>query len=239
MQYEDEKVFFSQFKGQFIYPNYDAAYYGGPHVTYLRSPSFHFISAKHRNYGLKVVDASCFCESNWTKMERKNAEQDAELLLFTSKILRDVNVTSMFFFYINIVKTIENHCFGMVDTDWATALWSAAIERKLTDVDIMVGSNKLEAHRVILSARSPVFCALLSKISNTGKSTIVIGDDFELPVVEHFLKFLYTGSLDVSSSNQQLLGLAELYEVETLKKICHAGNLDYDVEEYTNSLLLL
>ncbi len=125
----------------------------------------------------------------------------------------------------------------MVDTTWATQLWS---DKQWTDVEILIGDKKLEAHRVVLSARSPVFKSLLSKIENTGKSTLTISADWNFDIVEHFLKFLYTGILDISASNKELLALADLFEVVTLRKMCQsASNRGMNVESITTSLIAL
>ena len=100
----------------------------------------------------------------------------------------------------------------------------------------------MEAHQVILSARSPVMSEALNKNSETGKSVLTFGKEFDVGTVKHFLNFLYKGSLKTffSESNKnyaQLLKLATLYEVETLKNIYQRVDRVPDVEELTNSLL--
>jgi hypothetical protein len=56
------------------------------------------------------------------------------------------------------------------------------------------------------------------------KSSIVIDENMHINVVKHFLKFLYTGCLEISATNKQLLELSKIYEVETLMKICQVAN---------------
>lgn len=56
------------------------------------------------------------------------------------------------------------------------------------------------------------------------KSSIVIDENMDINVVKHFLKFLYTGCLEISATNKQLLELSKIYEVETLMKICQVAN---------------
>jgi hypothetical protein len=108
----------------------------------------------------------------------------------------------------------------------------------LTDVEIIVGTVKvMEAHRVILCARSPVLNESITKISNTGKSIVIFGPEFEVHIVHYFLKFLYTGRLEITDSSQQLGKLATIYQVETLKNICQLLNRVPDVEELTNCLI--
>ena len=55
--------------------------------------------------------------------------------------------------------------------------------------------------------------------------------------MEEFLKYLYNGSLEISANNKQLLALAEMYQVETLKEICQLAVREVDVEDITDHLL--
>ena len=55
--------------------------------------------------------------------------------------------------------------------------------------------------------------------------------------MEEFLKYLYNGSLEISANNKQLLALAEMYQVETLKEICQLVVREVDVEDITDRLL--
>jgi hypothetical protein len=127
----------------------------------------------------------------------------------------------------------------MMDVSWLTQLWKAAEDEKLTDLDVYVGQEKLmEAHQVILSARSPVLSNLLSNMTKNGKATITFEADIDFNIVKHFLYFLYTGSSKINLSNKQYLALAENYEVETLSKICNLAMVSSpDVDEVTNFLL--
>jgi hypothetical protein len=151
-----------------------------------------------------------------------------------------------FDFDIKVVSTIDNSYYAMMDKHWFKNLWVAATKQKFTDVEILLGSVKMmEAHRVILSARSPVLNETLSKISNTaGKSIVTFGVEFDENVVYCFLNFLYTGRLEWSpewnAKVMQLSKLAATYEVETLKNICHPLSASPpDAEQVTNFLLEL
>ena len=50
--------------------------------------------------------------------------------------IRNIIITFRF----KIVSTIENYCFDMTDATWSTDLWP---RKQFTDVDVMVGPNKL------------------------------------------------------------------------------------------------
>jgi hypothetical protein len=98
----------------------------------------------------------------------------------------------------------------------------------------------MEAHRIILCARSPVLNIVLNKINNTEKSIVTFGAEFEVEIVENFLNFLYTGRLESSASVHQLSQLATMYQVETLKNICQVLSAEPpDSENVTDYLLQL
>jgi hypothetical protein len=140
-----------------------------------------------------------------------------------------------------MTSTIGNYYYEMMDDGWLKDLWAAATDQKLTDVEIFVGTVKvMEAHRVILCARSPILNASLNNISNTGKSIVTFGLEFNVEIVKIFLNFLYTGFLMTGASGKQMSQLAIMYEVETLKNVCQVFNANPpDAEHVTDYLLQL
>ncbi len=236
MQYQNKDIFF--------------AYITVPTIFKHNSYVINFACAKHRSFGLKVEDIYCGLKgkNQWFKMEPKKLKNSTDLLLSFGVQLEFFFPHQMEFnFDIKVVSTISNYYYEMMDDKWLNDLWTAARNKKLTDVEIFVGTVKvMEAHRVILSARSPILNESLNKISNTAeKSIVTFGEEFE--VVESFLKFLYTGRLKLrstlhepSAEVKQLSKLATTYEVETLKNMCQLLNVNpTDVEELTNYLLQL
>jgi hypothetical protein len=217
----------------------------------ISKPIIHFSCAKHRSFGLQVEDIYCGMQGlgtlgyiQWLKMESKRFQKTAELLHFAAQALLNFskeNLQFLVYFDIKTVSTIGNYYYEMMDDKWSTDFWMAATNRKLTDVEIFVGTVKvMEAHRVILCARSPVLNESFNKISNTaGKSMVTFEAEFDVDTVQHFLNFLYTGSLKTTDNVQQLGKLASMYEVETLKNICQLFNRVPDVEELTANLLQL
>jgi RecJ-like exonuclease len=78
--------------------------------------------------------------------------------------------------------------------------------------------------------------ALPSRVDVSDKPAVTFEMDIE--VVKNFLAFLSMGSLDSSVHIRQLTALAEMYEVETLKKICQFNNsVAIDTDEVTTFLL--
>ncbi len=82
----------------------------------------------------------------------------------------------------------------------------------------------------------------LNKISKPAEKSIVRFEvaKFDVELVKNFLNFLYTGRLESSASVHQLSKLATMYQVKTLKNVCHLLNASPpDVEQLTDYLLEL
>ncbi len=236
MKYQNEDIFLADFTGQ--------CELNGNGTVLVRKPVIHLLCPKLSSFGLKVEDIYLGDRPirKWYKMESKNLLKNVELQRFTAQPSPTISYLKsdfVIYFDIKIISTIDNYYYEMMDDAWMKDFWTAATNQKFTDVEIFVGTVKLmEAHRVILSARSPVLNASLRKINNTGKSTVTFGAEFDVDMVKIFLKFLYSGSLDSSASHKQLLELATTYKVETLKSMCQLANgAPLDVEDLTSCLL--
>jgi hypothetical protein len=214
---------------------------------YISEPEIHLSCAKHLRFGLKVEDVYCrlvkYGDNEWLKMESKYIQRNSELLLdFSAKFLWTIRDLQSVPFDVKFISTIGNYYYEMMDEGWTKDLWLAATNKKLTDVEIFVGTVEvMEVHRVILCARSPVLNSSLNNISNMGKSIVTLGVEFDIEIVKNFLNFLYTGSLKTTDNVRQLSKLATMYEVETLKKyVCQQLlNASLPVEEVTDYLLQL
>ena len=121
---------------------------------------------------------------------------------------------------LTMTNHVDDYRHEFVDLDWSSKLWQSAEKNQSTDVELIVGYKKFGAHRIILSARSPVFNELLSKRKRGAKHSVQVNADVDCQVFQHFLEFLYTGTLKISANNRQLLQLASMYQVETLEKLC-------------------
>lgn len=249
--YQHEDLFFAHLTGPVVTKS--SGNYYNHNIEVIERPLIHLMCAKPRNFGFKIDEVKYCIQSRWDKHDefpinnwkmKPRSRSDAETLLFTAKPDFDLqcNIKDECVFKIQLLSTIENYRYEMMDAGWAGQLWDAAIAQKFTDVEVFCGSVKImEAHRVVLSARSSVMDAMLTKINNTGKSTICISCNsvVETCIIKHFLQFLYTGSLEISASNEKLLELAETYEVETLKQICQLANRIPDEDAFTTSLIAL
>jgi hypothetical protein len=245
MRYQNENICFAYFTGKVEYRDRNQVFKSFQD-RYIPKPVINVSCAKHRRFGLKVEDIYCIlkdCAINeyWLKMEATNFQKNADLLLhFAAQLHDEIGYTTLVNFDVKFISTIDNYYYEMMDNAWPTDFWVAATNEKLTDVEIFVGTVKvMEAHRVILSARSPVLNIVLNKISYTRKSVVTFGAEFDVEIVKSFLNFLYTGSLKTTEGGQQLGRLATTYQVETLKNVCQLNGSDSppDVEELTNCLI--
>ena len=99
------------------------------------------------------------------------------------------------------------------------------------DLQITVKKQKIEAHRNILTARSPVFAAMLKHDMNEKRTNNVTISDIDAPVFTEMLRFMYTGDCDVGNSAEDLYAAADKYDIQDLKEMCEENmrnNLDVD-----------
>ncbi|GBM23458.1 TD and POZ domain-containing protein 1 [Araneus ventricosus] len=107
-------------------------------------------------------------------------------------------------------------------TDLKTDLKSILDNGTLCDVSLQVGSDVIQAHKNILSARSPVFKAMFTKdMRETINKTVVI-EDLDSDTVRRLLLYMYTDAIhDYQWENiMNLYFAADKYEVLSLKHKC-------------------
>jgi len=123
-------------------------------------------------------------------------------------------------FHVKLQSKVENFTNQLLDSSGSQQLWDAAVNKKMTDVEFLVGEEAFGAHRSLLSARSPVFAGMFAsgmKEAETGQVRI---DDTDPKIFQCFLKFLYTGMYEPSPMDSDLLTVADKYQVETLMELC-------------------
>ena len=93
---------------------------------------------------------------------------------------------------------------------------------EFSDFQIQCGILTFDCHKIILSARSNVFKALIaSKAFTEAENNKLIIKDCECETFGHFLSFLYFNKYNDEKANPwKLLPLADKYEVLDLVKIC-------------------
>ena len=91
------------------------------------------------------------------------------------------------------------------------------LSEDLSDLKIVCDQREFPVHKLILSARSPVFKAMFGSnyAETTSKTLQIEGTDSK--TMEKFLQFLYTNN---TSPDCQLLLLADRYQVDPLVNYC-------------------
>ncbi|KAL7298623.1 hypothetical protein TKK_0008391 [Trichogramma kaykai] len=96
------------------------------------------------------------------------------------------------------------------------------LSEKLSDVKLIVEEKEIPAHKIVLSALSPVFrtkfiCDVLENEENFVKIT-----DTTANVVTEMLRFIYTGQINAIDTDMliELLGVADKYQIDGLKIKC-------------------
>lgn len=92
-------------------------------------------------------------------------------------------------------------------------------ERKYTDVTLNVQGKEIEAHKVILSARSPVFHNLLEDTINDHIDI----DDVDYQVMHNVIEFIYTDvAPDIEEITTKLMFASAVYSLDGLKHACES-----------------
>lgn len=65
-------------------------------------------------------------------------------------------------------------------------------EGRLADFTIVASGRELPAHQIILSARSPVFAAMLEPHTEEAKNSRVVFPDIDFEVYSFFISLLFT-----------------------------------------------
>ena len=105
----------------------------------------------------------------------------------------------------------------------STHFGSLLSSEEFSDVTLVVGSEELKAHQLVLSARSPVFNTMFQVDMREKLTNYVEITDIELPVVQEMLTFIYTGNspkLNLKDMASKLLFAADKYQLGRLKLMC-------------------
>ncbi|XP_049961985.1 protein roadkill-like [Schistocerca serialis cubense] len=103
---------------------------------------------------------------------------------------------------------------------------------QLSDVKLRAVDAEFQTHRTVLSARSPVFSAMLRHDTQEARDGIVHIKDVEADVLREVLRFIYTDSTPLlEKMADRLLVVADKYDLPQLKELCEvelAKNLTVD-----------
>lgn len=193
----------------------------------------YFIGSNLHKLGIKVAKVYVtFKGKTGDNVHMKPSANEVDhLQMFTMDVAFKLKEEETISFGVHVVETIDNYRFHLFDRLWAVQLWEAAKNKHWTDVEFAVKNNIFSAHRAILAARSRIFAALEPDVTG---SRIKI-DGVEPPTFYSFLRFVYKGvfRLKHGTSVDELLHLAEKYQIETLKALCEAALQDIDANQLT------
>ncbi|CAH1379430.1 unnamed protein product, partial [Tenebrio molitor] len=104
----------------------------------------------------------------------------------------------------NDVITISN------DSKMSEDITSLYLNEKFSDVILVLDGKNLHAHKTILAARSEYFEALLYDSSQNLKQSEVVIRDVSSEAFKKILKFIYTGTITITSNVKLILEVLEL-----------------------------
>jgi len=212
-----------------------------------------FLSHGHANIGFAIeevfytIDQVNRISTKKTKMFEDPVHNKKLLQVFAQprthrkEYNTDIKLTTQFFapllitFQVKLCSSDPNLINRPIDSTWSEQLWASAVNRKMTDVDFLVGEETFGAHRSLLSARSLFFAAMFKsgmKEAETGRVRI---EDVDPVAFQHFLKFLYTGMFEPSSIDRELFTVADKYQESTLMEMCRASIQDDDMDDIVNT----
>jgi len=204
-----------------------------------------FLSYDHQTISCSTEEVTCSLGQEQIRMEAKHTLDSNKLQVFkippscfSVNFLPDPAPSPFIItFIVKLRSIIPNFLNKIIDSTWSEQLWAAAVNRKMTDVEFLLGDEAFGAHRSILSARSPVFAAMFAsgmKEAETGQVRI---EDVDHETFLKFLKFLYTGTLETSSMSRELFTLSDRYRVETLMELCRPTTETADIGNIIETFL--
>lgn len=121
----------------------------------------------------------------------------------------------------NQVLTFENQ--DSINRSIVNTLTKQWTDREFCDYELIAPcGRKLSAHKLILSARSPVFSAMLKSGMIENRDNFVKIEDINYEALEEMLRFMYSGKLKNLEPKTigGIVAAAEKYQIYNLKDVC-------------------
>ena len=160
---------------------------------------------------LYLGEAAVTFEMEYTKSKRR-------LSLSTSHIKMKRQITSS-------LDNEENHSSSQMSSQRKRQLvddYAKYFKNKdMSDVILNVDDVAYHAHKLILSARSPVFAAMFKHEMMENRNHVVDIPEIKSNVFEIVLQYIYTGKVDgVQQLADEILSVADQYQLDLLKTAC-------------------
>jgi speckle-type POZ protein len=178
-----------------------------------------------RKMGMKVESIMYGFKGNgparMTTMKNQDIGDEGSQQLFTKNFPKKFFGNHTFVFRICIVGTDPSYSYQLSDRLAKDQLWAALKNQlNLADVELIVKDKTFPAHKAILAARSPVFADEFEKIQQGVPQQIRIETGVQPSTVLNFLHFVYTGEPIGIFADEELLKLADHYQLTTLSSLC-------------------
>lgn len=180
-----------------------------------------------RHFGVRLAAVECIFNSAGMVMEMRTSSGPAEncpgvfSASFPNVPSDPLPSVSTFTFHFYVTGVVDKYARERFDSSLVDQLWTAAVQKKMTDALIVVGEQSFSVHKFMLAARSRVFQAMFESDMSESRTGIVEIDDVEPDIFRQFLRFVYTGQLDGPLS-PALRYVAHKYDVSTLEALCEA-----------------
>ncbi|XP_057320585.1 TD and POZ domain-containing protein 2-like [Microplitis mediator] len=126
---------------------------------------------------------------------------------------------------VNIVCkiTLHNYIKDVSPNNFYDELQHFYKSTNFSDITLIVGDTEIPAHRVILSANSPVFATMLLSDMKQSRQNFISIDKIDMEVTLEMLNFFYKGVTKASFDTDfalKMLEASDMYQANKLKNIC-------------------
>ncbi len=195
--------------------------------NYADSPILFFVAIDLNKIGMKVEDVkfglqgSSIGPATMEEMMKENIGDGGSLQLFTATLEENVIGNCKIMFRICIGGTDPGYSYQLSDR-LAKDQFGAALknQQNMADVEFIVKGKIFPAHKAILAARSRVFADKFEKKLLVNVRYQINIYDVDPSTVETFLHFIYTGEPMGTLADEELLKLADRYQLTTLASLC-------------------
>lgn len=190
-----------------------------------------FVSLKHNNdKKINVIFMLSLVNSDGAKFYSKEFKHcfDNSNFIWTTNFIKletitnndnNLLVNNKVKFFVEIAE-VEDIC-KITKSNMSDNFQTILKNGKFSDITFVINEKKIQAHKVIVCARSPVFEAMFSNDCQEAKESKVVISDVSTEVFELLLHFMYTNKVkQMETYGQELLVAADKYEITDLVSNC-------------------